>query len=72
MKRKLYIAATPDEYELPLFVTDSARELADWLGIKEESVLQKINRQQRRPRNLTRGQCAALLYRVVIDDDEED
>lgn len=30
----LYMAVTADEYELPLFVTESAKDMAQWAGIQ--------------------------------------
>jgi len=35
----LWLAVTPDEYELPLCVADSARQLAEELGITCVNVL---------------------------------
>lgn len=35
--RVLYVAATNDEFELPLFVGDSAKELNQWLGKQRSS-----------------------------------
>lgn len=37
MPRVLYVAATNDEYELPLFVGDSAAELNEWLSHQRSS-----------------------------------
>lgn len=30
----LYIAVTPDCFELPLYVADTAEEMAAWAGVK--------------------------------------
>lgn len=35
---RVWLKVTDDEYELPLFVADSARELASMLGLKTDSV----------------------------------
>ncbi|MGL6221321.1 MAG: hypothetical protein ACRC36_25050 [Lacrimispora sphenoides] len=43
MKKKLYLVVSPDEYELPLFVADSSRELADWSGFSINYVLSAIS-----------------------------
>lgn len=37
MPRVLYVAATNDEFELPLFVGDSATELNAWLSSQRSS-----------------------------------
>lgn len=37
MPRVLYVAATNDDFELPLFVGDSAAELNDWLNSQRSS-----------------------------------
>ena len=37
MPRVLYVAATNDDFELPLFVGDSATELNDWLSSQRSS-----------------------------------
>lgn len=41
---KLYLYVTHDEYELPLVVTDSMRELADWLGVKKTTVESSLSK----------------------------
>ena len=35
----IWMAVTPDEYETPLAIADSARELGDILGISHETVM---------------------------------
>lgn len=42
MKKKLYMAVEIDKYELPLFVADTSRELADWSGYSIGYVLSAI------------------------------
>lgn len=39
MKRYLWLAVTPDKYELPLAVAESAGKLAMILGITRENVI---------------------------------
>lgn len=39
---KCYMAVTPDEYELPLFVTDSIKELSEYYGISETTIFSSI------------------------------
>lgn len=41
--RKLYIAATPDRYELPVAVADTPEELANHLGVTRYTVLSVIS-----------------------------
>ncbi|PPK77519.1 hypothetical protein BXY41_11658 [Lacrimispora xylanisolvens] len=43
MKKKLYMAVETDEYELPLYVADTSRELADWSGLSIGYVLITIS-----------------------------
>lgn len=40
---KLYLRTTTDEYELPVAVADSPRELAKMLGTTKDSVLSSIS-----------------------------
>jgi len=35
---KLYLAVTPDEYELPIYVCDSGKELAEKLGVSQSTI----------------------------------
>ena len=37
---KLYVAATPDKYELPVFIADSATELARLCGTPAQYIYQ--------------------------------
>ncbi|WP_124066238.1 hypothetical protein [Clostridium sp. E02] len=43
MKKKLYMAVETDKYELPLYVADTSRELADWSGLSIGYVLSAIS-----------------------------
>lgn len=43
MKKKLYMAVETDKYELPLYVADTSRELADWSGLSIGYVLSSIS-----------------------------
>lgn len=40
----LYLAVTSDEYELPIFVEDSANKLAKKLGVSQNSVYLAISK----------------------------
>lgn len=37
-KHVYYMAVTPDKYELPIYVAETAQEMADVMGIKKNSV----------------------------------
>lgn len=39
-----WVAVTPDEYELPLFVADTARELAEKFGTTKHNVECNVDR----------------------------
>lgn len=41
---KLYMGVTPDKYELPLFVADSLKELANITGIDYDSIRHRISK----------------------------
>ncbi len=43
MKKKLYMAVETDEYELPLYVADTSRELSDWSGFSIGYILSAIS-----------------------------
>jgi hypothetical protein len=44
MGKYLYMAVTPDDYELPIAVEESAIDLANKLGIEPISVYNSINK----------------------------
>lgn len=41
-ERYYWLAVTPDKYELPLMVTESASELARWLGVETCTVFTQV------------------------------
>lgn len=41
--RKLYLATTPDEYELPIAVSDTPEGLAYMMGVTKAGVLSEIS-----------------------------
>ena len=43
---RLYIAVTPDLYELPIAVADTAKELAKMIGTSENSVYSCISKKR--------------------------
>lgn len=46
----LYTATTADEYEFPIYVADSAAELAKVLGLSSNSVSSQISHQSKNDR----------------------
>lgn len=59
---KLWVAVTQDEYELPVAVADTARELAEMFGVKTMTVISDVSR-YRRKQMKTRFRC------VDVEDD---
>lgn len=43
-KIKLYLIATNDRLELPLFYSENVDDIADWLGVKRRAVYQAFIR----------------------------
>lgn len=48
---KLYIAATPDKYELPVFISESGTQLARMCGVNVRAVFSGICKQRRPTKN---------------------
>lgn len=63
---KLYMAVTADHLELPLYVTDSCKELALRYGISSKNLTSQI---ANNASGKTRG---AKFVRVIIDDNDEE
>lgn len=69
----LYLAVTGDEYELPLFVTESDYEMAAWAGIKVTSVRSSACRNKNKPPCPPNGtRCEYRLRKIIVEDDEND
>lgn len=64
MTKKLYIWKTRDEYELPLFVTDSLEELARVCGKTKMQILSLISHKQ----NGLSKTCE--FERIIIEEEE--
>ena len=43
----LYLACTPDKYELPICVTESAKEMAEFLDVSVNTVYKMVSRKRR-------------------------
>lgn len=70
---KIYMATTRDKYELPVAVADSAKELADILGIKTARVYEYICKTAsgeitNNPKHTTR--VPYLFYRIELNEEE--
>ena len=69
---KLYIAATPDKYELPIFVAYSAVELARMCGYDPQRIYQAVKNQRRptkdgKPHTVQKG-TEYKFFAVEVDD----
>lgn len=60
----VYMVVTRDKYELPLFIADTAQEIADYKGVNKQSVFQQMARKNKK------GRC--IYVRVDIGEDEEE
>ena len=70
---KLYIAVTPDELELPLFVTDNAQVMACWAGVNVSSVFEMCSRNEGRLPFIRKGGRARpyRIRRINVEENEE-
>ena len=67
----LYIAVTPDHLELPMYVADTAEEMAAWAGVKVNTVKSNCSR-NKRCGILPPGRKIGAPYRLRRLDFEED
>ena len=63
MMTRLYMAVTPDELELPLFVTDNCKELAQKYNTSTDTVYSQITRKCDGSRK------GVKFVKVIIDDE---
>lgn len=62
---KIYMGVTPDKYELPIFVADSLKELAEMSGFDYDSIRHRISKK-------SSGRNHGIKFiKVVIDEEEE-
>lgn len=67
----LYLACTPDKYELPLFVADSAEEMAEYLGVPVNTVYKMTSRKRRQDRDGRKYKASKLqLMRISTEEDD--
>lgn len=69
----LYIAVTPDVYELPLYVADTIEGMAAWAGIKVSSVRSMVCRNRNKAPFPPMGKKSEFrLRKIIMEDDEND
>ena len=71
----LYIAVTPDHLELPLYVADTAQEMAKWAGVTVQTVRSNCSRNKNKPpfaesekRHIASNQ---RMRRIEVEEDNE-
>lgn len=66
MKRKIYMEVTQDEYELPIRIADSPRQLSRMCGVSVDVIYQAVS-------HWKKGDTARLRFVMVeVDEEEED
>lgn len=63
MKKKLWLLVTFDEYELPLFVADSAGELGRHVGLSANAIISAISHANKKG-------FKSRYHSVDIDDED--
>jgi ribosomal protein L37AE/L43A len=67
----LYLAVTPDKYELPLYVAESAREMAAYLGVSEGAVYKMVLLHRRYDQiGRKKSSDRPKLMRISVEEDE--
>ena len=61
---KLFMAVTPDEYELPLFVTESLDEMAKKFNKTKSMISSSICHERQG------GRCGIKFIRVEVENDD--
>lgn len=64
MNKYIWLAVEADEYELPIAVADTAKELADRFGITANTVMNCVIRQRS-------GRENGYKYVKVLNDEED-
>ena len=70
----LYLAVTADKYELPVYVADSRKEMAEWYGVSGDWITTAICNYNRvwgkNPNRKRKLNCPdkTLFMRVEVDD----
>ena len=68
--KAVYMAITPDEYELPLYVSDSAVEMAKWAGISRGALLSMLAPGRKNLKKHRYKVSKRRIIRVYIEEDE--
>lgn len=67
---KLYMAVTPDEYELPMEIAETPSELARKVGVHRSSVSNAISRRKRGCQSRKSKRMTKYWFVTVeVDDD---
>jgi hypothetical protein len=67
----LYMAVTCDRYELPLFVTESLQEMAEWMGYTKRSVIECCSRNKKKPPFQIEHAYKIRLRRIEMEEEDE-
>jgi hypothetical protein len=70
----LYLAVTPDELELPLYVAETEEEMAAWAGIKVKTVKEQCSRNKKKPpSNRIKGGAGRnyRLRKILIEEEKQ-
>ena len=68
---KLYMAVTPDEYELPMEIAETPSELARKVGVHRSSVSNAISRRKRGCQS-RKSQKMTKYWYVTVEVEDED
>lgn len=60
----LYMVVTPDEFELPLFVSDSCEEIAELYNLNKNTVRTSIGM------GLSGKQAKRKFLKIVVEDED--
>lgn len=67
----LYLAVTGDQYELPLFVSESVHSMAAWAGVKVGTVRTAVWKNRNKPPFLPNQMTCKFRFRKIdIEEDE--
>ncbi|MEE1046479.1 MAG: hypothetical protein U0M60_03535 [Clostridia bacterium] len=66
---KIWLAVTQDRFEFPVAIADSARELAEIMGVKPITIISSVSRGRREIRKTNRG-VRRKYFCVEVENDE--
>lgn len=58
--QKLYMLVTSDKYELPIYIADTCQELAEYCGVKPDTIYALICLQKQGKRKFSQYQCVEV------------